>query len=45
MNATTQQLLVHADDVNVLGEGMHSARKQRNLIVASDEIGPVVNAE
>jgi hypothetical protein len=41
----TQQLLVYADDVNILGGGVHF--KQRNtetLVVTSKKIGLEVNA-
>jgi hypothetical protein len=41
----THQLLVYADDVNILGAGVHAITKNTALVVASKEIGPEVNAE
>jgi hypothetical protein len=42
----THQLLVYADDVNILGGSVHSIKKNaEDLIVASKEIGLEVNAE
>jgi hypothetical protein len=42
----TSQLLVYADDVNILGGSVHSIKKNaEDLIIASKEIGLEVNAE
>jgi hypothetical protein len=42
----THQLLVYADDVNILGGSIHSVKKNaEDLVVASKEIGLEVNAE
>jgi hypothetical protein len=42
----THQLLVYADDVHILGEGIHTVEKNAEaLLVASKEIGLEVNAE
>jgi hypothetical protein len=42
----THQLLVYADDVNILGGSVHSIKKNTEaLAVASKEIGLEVNAE
>ena len=42
----THQLLVYADDVNMLGESVHSIRENaESLVVASKEIGLEVNAD
>jgi hypothetical protein len=42
----THQLLVYADDVNVLGGSIHTTRKNTEvLLIASNEIGLEVNAE
>jgi len=35
----TCQLLVYADDVNILGGSVHTTKKNRSLVVASTEIG------
>jgi len=37
----THQLIVYADDVNILGGSVHTAEKKAEiLVVASKEIGP-----
>ena len=42
----TRQLLVYADDVNILGRSIHTINRNREaLVVASKEIGVEVNAE
>ena len=42
----THQLLVYADDVNILGGSVHTVRKNREaLLVGSKEIGLEVNAD
>jgi sorting nexin-29 len=42
----THQLLVYADDVNILGGGIYSVKKNADdLIIAGKEIGLEVNAE
>jgi hypothetical protein len=42
----THQLLVYADDVNILGGSVHSIKKSTEaLVVARKEIGLEVNAE
>jgi len=42
----THQLLVYADDVNIMGGSTHTIKKNiEALIVASKEIGQEVNAE
>jgi hypothetical protein len=42
----THQLLVYADDVNILGGSLHNIKKNaEDLIIASKEIGLEVNAE
>jgi hypothetical protein len=42
----THQLLVYADDVNILGGSVHSIKKNiKDLVVASKEISLEVNAE
>jgi hypothetical protein len=42
----THQLLVYADDVNMLGGSIHSIKKiAEDLVIASKEIGLEVNAE
>jgi hypothetical protein len=42
----THQLLVYADDINILGGGIHSIKKNtEDLVVATKKIGLEVNAE
>ena len=42
----THQLLVYADDVNILGGSMHTIKKNTEaLAVSNKEAGLVVNAE
>jgi hypothetical protein len=42
----THQLLVYADDVNILGESIHTIRKNTEaLFITTKEIGLEVNAE
>jgi hypothetical protein len=42
----THQLLIYADDVNILGGSIHSIKKNaEDLIIASKDIGLEVNAE
>jgi preprotein translocase subunit YajC len=42
----THQLLVYADDVNILGGSIHSIKKiAEDLVIGSKEIGLEVNAE
>jgi hypothetical protein len=41
----THQLLVYADDVNILGGSIHSTKKNADLVIVSKEMGLEVNAE
>ena len=46
MRYDTHQLLVYADDVNILGGSVHSIKENAEaLVVASKEIGLEVNAD
>ena len=43
---STLQLLVYADDVNILGGSIHTTKENaETLVVASKEIGLEVNAD
>jgi hypothetical protein len=43
---STRQLLVYADDVNILGGSVHTISKNTEaLVIASKEIGLEVNTE
>jgi hypothetical protein len=41
----TRQLLVHADDLNLLGENTDNIKKTETLVDVSKEVGLEVNAE
>jgi len=41
----TQQLLVYADEVSILGGSVHTVKKNRSLLLASEETGLAVNAD
>ena len=41
----TYQLLVYAEDINILGGSVHAIRKTETLVVASKETGLEVNAD
>jgi hypothetical protein len=41
----THHLLVFVDDVNILGEGVHTVKNTEALVVSSKEIRPEVNAD
>jgi sorting nexin-29 len=42
----THQLLVYADDVNIVGGSVHSIKKNaKDLVIANKDIGLEVNAE
>ena len=42
----THQLLVYADDINILGGSVHTIKEKADaLVVASNEIGVEVNAD
>jgi hypothetical protein len=43
--SSTQQLLVHADNINKLRGSIHTIKKKTALVVASKEIGLIVNAK
>jgi len=43
---STHQLLVYADDINILGGNVHTLKKYAEaLVVASKETGQEVNAD
>jgi hypothetical protein len=43
---STHQLLVYADDVNILGGSIHTIKKNtESFVIGSMEIGPEVNAD
>ena len=41
----THQLLVYADDVNILGGSVYTIKNRKAIVVASKEIGLAVNAD
>jgi len=42
----TYQLLIYADDINILGGSVHTVKEnEKGLIVASKEMGLEVNAD
>jgi uncharacterized protein YfaS (alpha-2-macroglobulin family) len=41
----TYQLLVHADDVNILGRSVHTIKKSASALVVANKIGLEVNAD
>ena len=42
----THQIMAHADNVNLLGENVHTVKKNtKSLLIASREIGLEVDAE
>jgi hypothetical protein len=41
----THQLLVYADDVNILGGSVHAIMKNREALVASKEVGQEINTD
>jgi hypothetical protein len=41
----THKLLVHADDINILGESVHTINNTEVLVVASKAIGLEVNVD
>jgi len=41
----THQLLVHANDFNILGRSVHTIKNTEALVVASKESGLEVNAD
>jgi len=43
--SSTQQFLVHTDNVNLLGENVHTIKKKQVLLVTSNETGLNINAE